>query len=656
MTTMFPNLLSPLHIGNIEVRNRLVSTAHQTRLGRGHRPTPELAAYHAARARGGIGLIILEGAWAHPTTLGDQYTLIAYDEEAIPHFRMVVDAIHDGGAKVFGQIIHLGRASDSTLTRRPLWSASRVHNTIAGIIQTSETTHAMTVEDIQEMIRWYCHCASNFKRAGVDGVEIHGAHGYLVQQFLSPLTNFRTDEYGGSLRNRTRFALELAHAVRQVVGRDRVLGMRLSADELMPGGLAIEDTTQIARWLEEAGDLDYLNITHSTTEPSAEAQQVSDMSEPQGKYVHLAAAIKKATKGIPIFTVGRIVDPVMAENIVADGKADMVCMMRAHVADPEIGLKLSEGRPEDIRQCIGCNQVCGGGQFGCTINPEATHEHELGPISPAARKKAVVVVGGGPAGMEAARVAALRGHLVALYESRERLGGQITTLIKAPHRVEFGNVVAWLEYQLKRLGVVVKLNSEATPESLSDEGTEAVIIATGSVPHLPEIPGAGQPDGPRLVSTVDVLEKRVPFGKRAILLDSDWHFKAVGTAKFLAEQGVQVHMVTRASGVGGEIRSTAQILALTRLKQKRIAIHRESWVKQVSGRTVVLEDLALGDEERIEDVDLIVVAAPNKASTELYDRLTEAGRIPEIIAVGDCVVPRRATEAMREGHMAGRAL
>ena len=657
MDTRFPHLLSPIRIGNVEVRNRLVSSAHQTRLGQGYRPTRQMAEYHAARARGGIGLIILEGTWVHPTTLGDQYSLIAWDEEAIPQFRMVADAVHQHGAKIFAQLHHKGRVADSMTTRLPLWSASRVHNTIGGFFRTSERTHGMTVEEISEVIQWYARCAVNMKHAGMDGVELHGAHGYLIQQFLSPLTNFRSDDYGGSLRNRTRFALELAHAVRQALGRDFVLGMRLGGDELMPGGLTIEDTTQIARWLEEAGDLDYLNISHSTAEPMSEAQQVADMSWPQGAFVHLAAAIKKATKGIPIFTVGRIVDPAMAENIIADGKADMVCMTRAHIADPEIGLKLQEGRQEDIRQCISCNQVCAGGlHFGCTINPEAAREQELGAIMPAPQRKAVVVVGGGPAGMEAARVAALRGHLVALYERRERLGGQITTLIKAPYRVEFGNIVAWLEYQLKRLGVVVKLNTEATPEGLLQEGAEAVIVAAGSLPDLPNIPGAGQPGGPNVVSVDDVLERRVSYGRRAVLLDGDGHHKAASTAEFLAEQGVEVHLVTRGTGIGAEIGPVSRVALTKRLKDKRVAFHRESWVKEVSGSRVLLQDVDTGAEQPIDDVDLIVAAMPNRPSTELYELLKEEWRFPEVVAVGDCVTPRRAHDAIREGHMAGRAL
>ncbi|MBI4233033.1 MAG: FAD-dependent oxidoreductase [Chloroflexi bacterium] len=664
MQPRFPYLLSPIRIGNAVVRNRLVSSAHGTNFGSDHHPTQRHVAYHAARARGGIGLIIMENTRVHPTSRGVPASLEAWDEATIPSFRAVADAVHEHGARVLVQLHHAGRNANSMDTLLPVWAPSAITIPWANPSGSNEVSHEMTREDIQDLLRWWARCAVHMKRAGTDGVEIHGAHGFLVGQFLSPLTNHRTDEYGGSIRNRTRFPLELAHAIRQAVGRDFIVGIRLSADELVPGGITVEQAAVFSRLLEAGGDLDFLNISHSVEyAPYSLAQQIPDMSWPQGAYVHLAEAIKKATRGIPVFAIGRIADPMLAEEILASGKADMVCMTRAHLADPEIGRKLVEGRPEDIRPCIGCNQGCCGRALvvgkpiGCLVNPEAGREYELGPVTQASHRKEIAVVGGGPAGLEAARIAALRGHRVTLYEKSDRLGGQVNTLTKAPYRQEFGKATAWLEQQVKKLGVTVKLSTEATPSTLRG-GADAVVVATGSVPQVPEIRGAGGPSSPRVVSVYDVLEGRVPLGReqRVVLMEEDGTYKSGGTAEFMAERGAEVHWVTGASVIGRDLHLVSQVPLVRRLRQKKVTFHLERLLKAVEGKTVVLSEVYDGDGEAIEGVDLIVTSVQNVPVTGLYETLRAEGRIPEVVAVGDCVAPRKAMEAIREGHMAGRIL
>ena len=397
--TGFPHLLSPVRVGNVEIRNRLVASAHATALPTERRPNRRLAAYHAARAKGGIGLIILENSRVHPTGRAGLIALEGWQEEHVPHYRMVADAVHEHGAKIFAQLHHPGRNANSQDTLLPVWAPSGIPVPWANPSGSNELPHEMTQEEIAELLRWWARCAVNMQRAGMDGVEIHGAHGFLIGQFLSQVTNHRKDEYGGTLANRARFPLAVARAVREAVGRDFAVGMRLSADELIPGGFGVEETKQVARWLEESGDLDFLNISHSVEYAAYSlSQQVADMSWPQGAYVHLAEAIKKATEGIPIFTVCRIVDPVLAEKIVEEGKADLVCMTRAHLADPEIGRKLMTGRAADIRPCIGCNQGCCGRALivgkpiGCAVNAEAGREEEWGSLPAAARPKNVVVI------------------------------------------------------------------------------------------------------------------------------------------------------------------------------------------------------------------------------------------------------------------------
>ena len=296
MSSRYPHLMSPLRIGPVEVRNRMVSTAHATWLGSDYRPTPALAAYQAARAKGGIGLIILENSRVHPTARGGRAALEAWHEESVPHYRRVADAVHKHGAKIFAQLIHTGLRTASMDTEQPIWAPSGVR-----LPWFTEVPHQMSKAEIRELIEWWVRCAVNMKHAGMDGVEIHGAHGFLVAQFISPATNFRTDEYGGSLENRARLPLELAAAVREAIGPGMALGFRLSADELIPNGLKLDESTQVARWLEDSGHLDYLSISHSVEyDHMSVAQQFADMTWGPMPFVHLAEAVKHSVRAIPI--------------------------------------------------------------------------------------------------------------------------------------------------------------------------------------------------------------------------------------------------------------------------------------------------------------------------------------------------------------------
>ena len=658
--TDYPNLLSPIKIGNIEVRNRIVSSAYQTNLGESHRPTDRMIAYHAERARGGVGLIILEGIRAHPTTRPARYNLIAWDRSAIPSYRTLVDAIHEHGAGVFAQLLHLGRAANPMETRLPLWSASEISAPTVFGLNPSVQTHSMTVSEIRELCEWYARGASNMIEAGFDGIEVHAGHGYLIQQFLSPLTNLRSDEYGGNLRNRVRVALEVIDAVRTEIGSDPAFGVRISADELVPGGLTLADTTRIARWLEDTGQIDYVSVSHSTTVPYAHARQVADMSFPPASFVHFAEGIGDALAHLPVFTVCRIIDPALAESIIAEGKADLVCMARAHIAEPHIALKLAEGRAADIRQCIGCNQGCAGrinaGQsVGCLINAEAGRELELGQISAAPCPKTVVVIGGGLAGLEAARVAALRGHRVTLFEQSGRLGGQINTLVRAPHRGEFGKIVDWLTGQLDQLGVQVVLNTAVDTQRVHQEKPDAVIVATGSEPATPYLAGL---EDSRIgtLSCDDVLLGRAEGVSVVVLLDEDGHHKSASTAEYLAGAGAVVHLVTRAESAAAEITSVSRTPALERLVAAGVIVHTESWFHEAQGSTVVLEATRGGELAEVTDVNLVVTAVANRRRAGLAEDLVESVEIPVVTVVGDCLAPRRALEALHEGHLAARYL
>ena len=658
--TDYPNLLSPIKIGNLEIRNRIVSSAYQTNLGEHYRPTDRMIAYHAERARGGIGLIILEGIRSHPTTRPARYNLIAWDRSAIPSYRVLVNAVHEHGAKVFAQLLHLGRAANPMETRLPLWSASEISAPTVFGLNPSVQTHSMTLPEIRELCESYARGAANMIEAGFDGIEVHAGHGYLIQQFLSPLTNLRSDEYGGDLRNRARVALEVVDAVRTEIGPDTVFGVRISADELIPGGLTLSDTTRIARWLEDTGQIDYVSVSHSTTVPFAHARQVADMSFPPAPFVHFAEGIKNALAHLPVFTVCRIIDPDIAESIIADGKADLVCMARAHIAEPHIALKLAEGRAADIRQCIGCNQGCAGRinaaqTVGCLINAEAGRELELGSIGIASKPRTVAVVGGGPAGLEAARVAALRGHRVTLFEQSDRLGGQINTLVRAPHRGEFGKIVDWLVRQLDQLGVRVVLNTTADAHRVRKEEPDVVIVATGSEPARLDLAGI-ESSRIEVLSCDDVLLGRAEGTSVVVLLDEDGHHKSASTAEYLAGAGAVVHLVTRAEYAAAEITSVSRTPALERLAAAGVIVQTESWFQEARGSTVVLETFGSGDPVEIPNVDLVVTAVANRRRAGLAEDLADSEEIPVVTMVGDCLAPRRALEALHEGHLAARYL
>jgi 2,4-dienoyl-CoA reductase-like NADH-dependent reductase (Old Yellow Enzyme family)/thioredoxin reductase len=652
----FSHLLAPITLGSVEVRNRMLSSAHSSGMYQNNVPTRENNAYHAARAKGGIGLIIIQGTIVHPTSYGGPGSPVAYRSETIPAWSALADAVHEHGAKIFVQLLHFGKSGNSLATMRPLWSASR---TLA--LSGNEYTHAMTQDEIREVIESFTQCAVNMKAAGMDGVELHGAHGYLIQQFISPVTNHRTDEYGGSVENRVRFALELCASIRSAVGKDFAVGIRLSADELLPEGLTPKEMAPIAALLEERGDFDFLNVSFSVGGGMPFATQQADMTWEQAAFVDYAAAVKQATKGIPVFAVCRIIDPQIANDVIATGKADMVVMTRAHVADPEIARKLIDGRAHDVRPCIGSNDGCGGrahrGQpIGCTVNPEAGREYELGTLEPAAEPKTVVIVGGGPAGMEAARVAATRGHQVVLYERGDRLGGQLTDVVKVPHRGEFSNIVAWLEFQMRRLGVTVRLESEATIETLVEEGADCVIVAAGSLPSLPTITGAGEAMAVEVATIEDVSGGLDVDGKRVVLLAAENHHRTPNAADMLCAGGAEVHYVTRGEMVASDIIITSRPPVLKRMRDNGVTFYREHWIRDVSGQRATLVDMHTGEETAIDGVDLIVGGEFNQPNDGLFESLRADGRFDEVVAVGDCVSARKVIEAMREGHMAARAL
>ena len=663
----FKYLFTPLQIGNVTVRNRIFISAHSKQYADNNMMGRRHAFYYGERAKGGTGLIVCDMLHIHHTSSSNfSKACFAYDPKVIPGLKMVADAVHEHGAKIFAQLVHSGCHGDGGVYDdqwRHVWGVSGIPD-----VSIREACKEMETEDIQELIDGFAKSAVHSKEGGFDGVELHGAHGYLINQFFSPLFNKRTDKYGGSLEKRMTFAIEVLDAVRKSVGPDFVVGLRISADELIPGGNTINDYKVIAKKLEETGHIDYFNVSSGTyytpyifTPP---------MLLPHAFRAYLAAEIKRVVD-IPVFTVGRIKDPLLAEKILADGQADMVGMTRAQIADPELANKAKEGRLDDIRPCLGCNQGCISRLYNqrgvtCLGNPAAGREEWLGigTIKSADKRKNVVIIGGGPAGMEAARVAAMRKHNVQLFEQKDQLGGQVNLLAKVPIRAEFADLIRWQIGQIEKLGVKIHLKTRIEADAIKALNPDVVIVATGSTPQrtgfteaLPlraEMPGVEQEN---VFSVRDVLEEKVDVkGKNVLIIDNDAAHEAYATADYIAEGGGKVQIVTRLYHAGMDLAPVHDIiLYYRRLFEKGVTFIPTHLVKEIKGNKATIYNVYAPTQERtLENIDIFVLAMGKDPNDALYKELK--GTVPELYRIGDCVAPRRTQYAIWDGHMIGRKI
>jgi thioredoxin reductase len=472
---------------------------------------------------------------------------------------------------------------------------------------------------------------------------------------MSPSSNQRTDKYGGSMDNRLRFPLEVIDAIRDKVGYDFVVGFRLAGDEMAEGGNNSEYMKQIAMKLTDTGKLDYIH----TGLPFYEGifKFGFGMHLPQGLYTPYAAGFKEVLD-LPVINNFRINDPVHAEKILANGQADLVGMTRALIADPELPNKAMQGKLDEIRYCIGCDQGCFGRIYqqipmSCLQNAAVGLEKEIGTIEPAPAKKKILVAGGGPSGMETARVARLRGHDVVLYEKEQQLGGMVNVAAKAPYRDEFGVSVRYLIKQMEILGVKVHLGTEATVEIIEQERPDAVIVATGSSLFMPDIPGLDQDN---VVTVIDVLEQKVEVGEKVVVVDGgESHWQCCSTAEYLIEKGKKVEMVTPFLFPGNALAITTDLVPyLFRVRSQNMVFHTSSALLGISGSTVICQDIYANTENRIEEVDTVVYVARGKANNPLYHSLK--GKIKELYMVGDALAPRKALDAIHDGYKLGRII
>ena len=649
----FKHLFSPYKLRNLELRNRVVSTPHTTSLVEDGMPGDRYTAYVGEKAKGGCGLIITFGsAGVHHTSAGSAWGEVdLFEDRVVPYLQKMADVVHGHGAGIISQMTHRGHRGNSGMYPDPLLAPSPIAER-----SHREMPHEMEKEEIEMVQVAYATAALRVQKGRFDGVEILVGYHHLPEQFLSPFSNKRTDDYGGSFENRMRFILEVIGRVRRAVGEDFIVGLRIGGDERLEGGLDRQDYLEIVKRLESTGQIDYFNVVGTTTENlMAQTEAVPPFWYKTGLWLDWAAEVKRNVH-TPVIAVGRIVDPQQAEWVLAQGHADLVAMTRAQIADPHMVNKAMAGRVEDIRPCIGSVQGCigrtgGYGGIGCIYNPVIGREQDLAELAPAKTKKSVVVVGGGPAGLEAARIAAERGHKVILFEKKAVLGGQIVPYARASGRGDFGAIVLWLEAQVRKLGVDIRLGVEASIDSVLAEKPDAVIVAAGSEPKMPEIPGAET----GIVAFVDdVLTQNIDWGNKVMVLDQDGFHQGPAVAEFLVDQGREVEIITDLYSIGEDIDHFNKPLVYKRLLSKGVVVTPNTEVREIREETVVLKNVYSEEERGVEGVTTLVYAGQRTAQDSLYKQLK--GSVSQLLLVGDAQAPRKIHDAILSGHMAARKI
>lgn len=631
----FERIFSPIKIGTLEVKNRFfmppMCTAYATIRGE---VTDRLIAYYVERARGGVGLINVECTSVSPTGKVFEHMTGLYDDDMIPGYKKLTDGIHEAGAKVAIQISHAGRRTSSMVTGEIPIAPSPIPRL------NGEVPRELTIDEIRKLIDDFVKAVERVKKAGFDAVMIHMAHGYLINEFLSPLSNKRQDEYGRDLDGRARFAIEVLQKTREKVGREFPITCRFCADEYMPGGFDLNQSRYVAERLEKEG-INAIDVSAGTHETDYIMSAPSNM--PPGFLTHLSRAVKEVVQ-VPVGAVGRINDPLLAEEILKEEKADFISIGRALIADPEFPFKALEGRLEEIRPCTACNLGCNDRMYrqldiSCQTNPMVGRETYCG-IEPASRKKKVLIAGGGPAGLEAARVAALRGHEVFIYEKEKVLGGQLNLSAAAPGKVEYGKLVKYYEYQMQKLQVNV-VHKEANKEEIGKVKPEVIIFATGGKPQTGE--EFIRIDSQSVVLAWDVLQGKKLGGPEIVIIGGG----QVGceTAEFLLGQDKKITILEMLETVAADMSKRARKIVLDTLVRSGVEIIKEAVVTEISDSEVRYERAGL--KEKIEEFDHVVLAVGTVPERSLLDEVGDVN-IPAF-SIGDCVSPRRALEAIREG-------
>lgn len=614
---MLEALQKPIKIRNLEVRNRVVMPPMVTRFAseRGG-VTRQLIDYHMERSKGGVGLQIVESTQIQDEPIA---LLKIYSDILIPGLNELAESIKMWGARAGIQINHWGLVSPDQLSQ----------------------------DQILSLIEDFASAALRAKMAGFDLVEIHGAHAYLIAQFLSPRKNHRTDEWGGSWEKRTNFVLAVIRRIREKIGNDFPLSLRISGDEFIEGGRTIEETERMVPLFEKAG-IDLLHISAGSID-SVEWTALP-MVFPRGALVHLAERVKKCVT-IPVVTVGRINDPLLADRIIREGKADLVSFGRALLADPYLPQKAFLGKFDEIRKCTACMdcrmRVADlGWRMKCSVNPDLGREGDSA-LRQAARPKKVIIIGGGPAGMEAARIAKLRGHHVVLYDRNKKLGGQLALASAPPHKEELNNILEYLSNQMKSLKITVKLGVEVDSLLIQKTRPDAIILATGSKPVIPPFEGKA-----KVLTNYELLGGKLPKGENFLIIGGG----SVGceVAEYLAEKGRKVSVVEILEQIASDAQSNTRRLLAQRLQEKKVTIYNRSQVQKIEGEKITL----INHEGKSFDLraDVVVAAAgaiPDPISLKGMEKLKPT---PEVYLIGDCRQTGKIMQAIHDGNRVGRLI
>ncbi|GAA0434017.1 dimethylglycine demethylation protein DgcA [Lentibacillus halophilus] len=652
----FKTLFSPFRIGRRDVKNRIVSTAHASGFDSGLLNERHVN-YLVRKAAGGAGLIMTFGsASVYKYSSASYGSISLWNSDNEPLLTDLADRVHAHGGLIMSQATHMGRRGDSAISGRPLQAPSAISEGIH-----RETPHVLRIEDISPIIDAFADAAARLERCGWDGIEITSFSGHLIEQFWSPTINKRTDRYGGDFDGRMRFSEEVIEAVAEAVSDDFIIGFRMTGDPVTDDlGLDQDDMLDIAERLDSLGHIDLFHISGGNAATyAAQSAVVPGDTFARGTYNHASHRMKKHLSA-PVLVAGRILDPQQAEDALVNDDCDLVGMTRAIIADPDLPQKTIDGDLSHIRPCNACTEGCIGRLYSgmpiiCTVNP-AVGDDSLDHIKPADHSRRILIVGGGPAGMEAARVAAERGHDVTLLERGDQLGGQMTAAVSAPERPHYGRHIEWLKRELERLDVDVRLKTEATSEALINPDPDTVVLATGSYPDIHAETGDVTT---RCVTDIAILENDVSIkqGERVIVYDREGKFRGASIANVAANAGAsQVELVTPLWSVCEDLDAMQKPELYRLLGENQVILSPNQQLAGQRDGYLLLKDVWSGNERRVDEADLAIFVGYQTAEDALYEQLKQADPHLDVQMIGDTIAPRRLSDAIAEGVRIGSNL